>query len=108
MNLAWAAGFFDGEGCICLARRFRKGKKHPEYELKLSVGQANPKPLELFSKSFGGNVNKRGDGYYICKLSSRDSIETLRILIPFLVLKKDEAIEALKFGGLMIGRRKYH
>lgn len=103
-DLNWMAGFFDGEGCICLTKRHRRNNLYPEYELKLSIGQANPLPLYVFSKSFGGNVNKRGDGYYVWQISSKKSIEALKYLIPSLVLKKKEAQAALKFSKLMTSR----
>jgi len=45
-----------------------------------------------------------GDGYYIWQLSSEDSIKTLRVLIPYLVLKRNEALAALRFEDLMVGR----
>jgi hypothetical protein len=44
-ELAWAAGFFDGEGSTLVVR-----PKLKEY-LVLSVGQIDPKPLERFQKA---------------------------------------------------------
>lgn len=48
MELAWAAGFFDGEGCISLANR----KTKPS--LRVSVCQMDRRPLDRFHKALGG------------------------------------------------------
>lgn len=49
-ELAWAAGFFDGEGHI----RCQKTKRH--WELKLDIAQINPEPLFRFKAAVGGGV----------------------------------------------------
>jgi hypothetical protein len=48
-QLAWAAGFFEGEGCIGL--NHTSGKQRPQ--LVLSVGQVDPWPMERFVEAVG-------------------------------------------------------
>lgn len=43
-ELAWAAGFFDGEGCIWV-RKPQKGSRSKVY---MSVNQVDKRPLERF------------------------------------------------------------
>jgi LAGLIDADG-like domain len=44
LELAWAAGFFDGEGCISTSN-----KKY----LRISIPQADPRPLLRFQAAVG-------------------------------------------------------
>jgi hypothetical protein len=49
-ELAWAAGFFDGEGCFCYSEAARY--------VSVSIGQTNPEPLERFRNAVGlGKIN---------------------------------------------------
>lgn len=53
-DLAWAAGFFDGEGCIVGSRGRTGGAYY--FTLMVSVGQVDPRPLEHLRGLFGGTV----------------------------------------------------
>lgn len=55
-ELAWAAGFFDGEGCTSLSR-------NRQYKLlAMNIGQVDRQPLERFVAAVG--INKRILGPY--------------------------------------------
>ena len=51
-ELAWAAGFFDGEGCTYF--RYMKTRKDGSkyYYPAFAVGQANDEPLNRLAKTF--------------------------------------------------------
>lgn len=50
-ELAWAAGFFDGEGCTSI-------KQGSRISLRLSVGQTNQITLKRFQNAVGyGTIN---------------------------------------------------
>jgi hypothetical protein len=53
-GLAWAAGFFDGEGSFMVVRN--NGSHSP----RLTVGQTDPRPLYRFMAVFNGIGNVRG------------------------------------------------
>ena len=55
-ELAWAAGFFDGEGNIrAKYNAARSGKSEKQYRaLSCSVGQRDPAALERFRMALGG------------------------------------------------------
>ena len=53
-ELAWAAGFFDGEGCIWA----RKPQKHSRSKVYLGVNQIDNRPLERFMKAVGAGHMK--------------------------------------------------
>lgn len=51
--MAWAAGFFDGEGYVTVGKRSPyKGK--PSYYLRVGINHVNPEPLEELHEAFGG------------------------------------------------------
>ena len=55
-ELAWAAGFFDGEGSILLGNHYKKGVQY-RY-LRANVQQNDRRPLDRFVAAVGaGKVN---------------------------------------------------
>ena len=109
VDLAWAAGFFDGEGCVHLTRRQRKKSKNIEYELRLSIAQAVKLPLEKWEILFGGQItiiNPKNEinKFFIWQVSSLDTLKILKLLEPYLILKKEQANVALEFEKLYIGK----
>lgn len=62
-ELAWAAGFFDGEGHIGFY-----SSSHQSRKLLVNVAQKDRRPLERFQKAVGGVgvivKNKRGIHYW--------------------------------------------
>lgn len=99
-EIAYAAGFFDGEGHI----RITKHSKRGSYTLQLSAVQATLDPLPLFERVFGGTINRRLVKYrqtpraiYTWQASSGVAELALRRMLPYLIAKKDEAELALSF-----------
>jgi hypothetical protein len=99
LELAWAAGFFDGEGCITLNT---KGKK-----FQASIAQVDREVLDRFKSAVEiGNVtgpydynkpNKRP--FYTWHTNGVDNITILKDKIgPFLSsIKRDQFIQKLIF-----------
>jgi len=110
-RIAWAAGFFDGEGCVCIWRKFNKGKLY--YAMKLDVFQVEKAPLDVFALIFGGSVRARPrppsmktnsrDGW-VWSQSGESAAETLKLMIPHMICKKAQAEIAVEFQALK-GRR---
>lgn len=102
LELAWAAGFFDGEGCIYL----RAGKGIAGWQLLCSLGQSDDSPLEEFQRIVGG-VGFVGRRHYpkrsnrrpcwAWQTSSQKAEDVLRLLLPFLRVKRSQAVAALEF-----------
>ena len=104
--LAWAAGFFDGEGCVLVSPR-SSGKFHC---LFTSVTQQDPTALHLLKQRFGGNVTpdktatsdsyerKRGAALvWRWKASSVEAHAFLRAIQPYTVVKAEQVRIALEF-----------
>lgn len=99
-DVAYAAGFFDGEGHIRIQRHSARGS----YMLSVSAVQATLTPLDFLSELFGGVVKKRTTKYkgadkamYEWRLSSAAAERALAEMLPFIRAKKDEALVALEF-----------
>ena len=55
-KLAWAAGFFDGEGYITIQIR---GGKYKGHYLRIGVNHVEVSPLEQLQSLFGGVIRKQ-------------------------------------------------
>jgi hypothetical protein len=125
--LAWAAGFFDGEGCVLVSER----KNQTIYQLFVSVTQQDPTALHLLKQRFGGNVTpdktavigyERKRGAVLCwrwKSTSSVAHDFLKAIEPYVVVKAEQVRVALawptpgkKYNGvgmpeeIRIARRK--
>jgi hypothetical protein len=100
-DLAYAAGFFDGEGHIRIQRH---STRCDTMTLQVQLSQATPQPLEWFVEKFGGTTRGRTIPYrggrrtiYNWQASSGVAERFLRAIYPYLRCKKDEAEVALLF-----------
>lgn len=106
LDLAWAAGFFDGEGCICIGwDKSRSNSRGGRWQLLLTIVQVDRASLEEFRciVDWPGPVRCRAaSGFnlrdlYILQASSRKAGVILEALLPFLRVKKAQAEAALEF-----------
>ena len=88
-ELAWAAGFFDGEGCVRIKQASQRGNS---FYVIAHITNSNRAILEQVQDLFGGtvrpqekSVNKTVWSYYI---TSSEAIDFLKTLSPFLQEKK--------------------
>ncbi len=107
-KLSYASGFFDGEGCIAIGFYWRNknnwggGKAG---HLTVSASQVVTEPLELLRSLWGGNIGssqrKGTTTIHTWKLSGRDASRALEDMLPFLLVKKKEAVAAIGFQATM-------
>ncbi len=101
-DLAYFAGFFDGEGCICIAsqRSQYKEKIFRHYRLEVVIGSTNHWIIELMKMQFGGYVylDKRDNRptlthrpFWRWMICSKQAMSFLQEILPYLHLKKAEA-----------------
>ena len=89
----YAAGFFDGEGCIHIAMG-RSGIA----QIRLEVSQKVTYMLELFQEKYGGKLS----GVHL-RFDRRDEVRNLLLaLLPHLILRRREAEIALQYVSLPI------
>lgn len=100
-DLAYAAGFFDGEGHIRIQKHSTRCRS---MMLQVSICQATSAPLDWFQETFGGTLKRRLVKYkgnrkvrYDWQASSGVAEKFLRDTLPYLRNKSDEALVALAF-----------
>ena len=96
VNLAWAAGFIDGEGCFVHVKTHRPNGKMYSDGVRLSAAQVNKEPLERLQKILGGkiygpykvknNINARPFYQWVTK----NNAPCLELLLPYLSSPKLE------------------
>lgn len=60
-NLAWCAGFFDGEGFVTIQKRKStvNGRTYESFYLRIGVNHVAIEPLEELKKLLGGTIRKQ-------------------------------------------------
>lgn len=103
--LAWAAGFFDGEGSVLIARSFRSRMiRRPRFWFRITATQLNPLPVVMLRDAFGGSLFKAGDGAWRWTASSNQAASALRAFLPWLTVKRAAADVGLRFQDLQSAR----
>ena len=109
VDLAYLAGFFDGEGSVML-QSVRFGRAVPSHRLAIVVDNTAEHALLRFACAFGGSVirirpsraNQRG--HFRWTASDRRAEAVLRALLPHLHVKRDQADVALLFRATVCRR----
>lgn len=113
-DYAWAAGFIDGEGYLCVARKNptygvrasgprvgRPRRDGTSYSLCLTVVNRNPAPMYRLAELFGGSVITRTrankSSMYFWRIGHANALSALEAVVPFLIGKKDLATLCISF-----------
>lgn len=83
LSLEYIAGFFDGEGCVCVPRT--RGYLH------VNIANKHRGVLEGIQKQFGGCLRETHTGVYTLFMATRGAERFLVALLPFLVVKREVA-----------------
>lgn len=105
INLAWAAGFFDGDGCTSITKQQVEGRKNKTYRLRLTLVQNCPDTLKHFERVLDehafittpGPKMEYNKQIYSLIYSGRHAVAVLQKLHPHLVRKKMGASAAMRF-----------
>ena len=105
-DIAWAAGFFDGEGFVTIQVR---GGKYKGHYLRIGINHVAVEPLLEFQRLFGGTLRKQKAEAVIGNRHQRHSWqcgcntakEVLSQLLPFLRNKVKVVKLALEFQTTM-------
>ncbi len=106
-DLAWAAGFIDGEGSIRIRRIPMPKHATPIfYGLALTAAQVGRAPLDKLQRLFGGAINlkqpssRQGPNaapYYSWMVTGHTAAAAIQAVRPYLVLKGEQATLGLEF-----------
>lgn len=114
-ELAWCAGFFDGEGYISIVERNQhyKDKIYIGHYLRIGINHVSPQPLEEMKRVVGGTFvydkNSEKPGKDGCKrkprykwlATTREAGNILVQLMPYLKNKNKAAELALDLQNTM-------
>ena len=101
--LAYAAGIVDGEGCISIGKKSMGTDKLPRLTMILTVVNTNEWLIRWFKMQFGGNIrnqkpsNQRAKLKWVWRVESRKASEIIKLLLPYLQIKRPQAELAIKF-----------
>ena len=104
MTPEYAAGFFDGEGCVnCSSNRNNSF-------VRILVVNTNIDVLKAFQAVWGGdiNANYRQKSHwkqaYTWRLQHKSATDFLTEILPFLIVKRQQAEAAIAFNNLRPGQ----
>jgi hypothetical protein len=116
-GIAYCAGLFDGEGCILLAKHHTyQGQKEtaygrqPNYRYRMDIrlNQTRPESVAFMQEVLGGTVyflpkgygpkkDKIYSGRWHWEMADAVAAQALKAMLPYLLIKKAEAVLAIKF-----------
>ena len=100
-DLAYIAGLIDGEGCITV-KQHRSKAGLTRFDISVEVAMVANQPVQLIQALFGGNIyhrppNNRGKlDYSKIMLSGEKAATMLKLILPYLLVKKPQAELALR------------
>jgi hypothetical protein len=110
-DIAWAAGFLDGEGHF--GARFRSGGR-TSLGVELTASQTHKAPIDKLVEIFGGAVHEvskkttTGRTTWQWTIASGKRLrEVLPLLIPYLTTKKQEAEILLELSNTFLTSRSH-
>ena len=107
-KLSYISGVFDGEGSLFLSKRVKNKRK--SWTANISVSMNDIHSLEIIKEVFGGNIRighkkikdiQTKETYcpaYVISYGAEDKVkEIILLLLPYLQVKKEQAVLLLEF-----------
>lgn len=112
-QFAYIAGFIDGEGSIMIRKsKPSNGRVNYAYSARVGVKNTKEAPLKLLKEVFGGHYHKdkvvyqsKSAGWvswnpvYAYNAEHKIALLIIKKLAPYLLIKKQQAILAIKLEG---------
>lgn len=101
IDIAYIAGFFDGEGSIFIS------KSRKQYFLTVSISNTDKSVLESIQRIMGGSLSKSPDKRENCshlfrlRLYCDEAKKFLEKILPYLKIKKEQAKLSIEFQSKM-------
>jgi hypothetical protein len=117
--LAYVAGIMDGEGCFRIERiRPHGAHKTPQYRVLVGVQMGDEAVIDAITSRLGITaryVNLQQWSYkknqprrpaYRIQLQSKKAADFIRLILPYLIGKKEQAILCLEFYDLISSQQR--
>lgn len=118
LDLAYAAGVIDSDGYIGV-RRTRGGREYKAadwqctYAPRVIVKQVTPQAIDLLHDLFGGHrydgkpTAMRGRPLMAWSVNSAMAVRTCEALLPYLRIKREQALNALEVGRINQSKQRH-
>lgn len=110
--LAYLGGILDGEGCIGIYKRNNRNGRSIRHQLTVQCNMQRKEAIQLLADNFGGLrgyrvKNKKTNAFiYEWRVQDKKAYECLTCLLPFLRVKIEEAILAIKFYETQFNKKR--
>lgn len=105
-DLAYAAGYIDGDGCFHIGKYMQKNRLSPKFPVGLIISSAHSEVLIWFKEMFGGTYHptnatqpKNHSPMYNYTLRKSKAIPFIQNILPYLVEKVAEANLTIAFAN---------
>lgn len=115
-DIAYCAGLVDGEGCVRIkkSKAYKcQGRATPGYHASLQAKMVDRGAIEFLANTLGGwhytqrSALKSGRPLFTWQLTDLKAETTLRTLLPFLRVKKEQALLVLALRDLQRDNKKH-
>ena len=103
-EISYLAALIDGEGFIGIDSSYKRRFKNQTYQVRIGVCNTKRKLLDWIKLRFGGSVLFRGkpkspkhSPSYEWRIQAKKAGEIIRLVYPYLILKREQAKIALEF-----------
>lgn len=100
--LAYAAGLFDGEGYVTIARTLTGGPT-PRYSLVAGITMTDPQSIQYLTGHFGSHLSRYErtrvgwSAFYVWNLRGHQALPFLEAIRPYLLVKGQQAAVGIRF-----------
>ena len=100
--LAYTAGIIDGEGCINIVRHKNNTKRGFSFQLSVLVRNTKEWLCQWLKMQYGGTITyhqaeKPFSNTWLWVLQSNKALDMIKLIVPYLNLKRPEAELAILF-----------
>jgi hypothetical protein len=107
-KIIYLAGIVDGEGTFNLWKDMRSNNRNisNSYSSIFSVSNNSIPLMDFLKNNFEGNVsNRKGTNSFVWICHHRNLIEIIEKIVPFLIVKKEQAKIFIKFRNTYLNHR---
>lgn len=109
-DLAYAAGIIDGEGCIHIRQAVIRSTGVLRYGMECQVAMTDRRVVEWLHEYFSGSIHHHKFGVpwrkdqWVWLVAARKAQSFLQQVLPYLKLKREQAILALELQNRICSR----
>lgn len=104
----YLAGVLDADGSVCISKATAESMKmgsnyNPRYVLYMNIVNTSLELMEWLVQNFGGRYKVRkklSENHrttYDWRLQNNQTVEILKLIIPYLIIKKERALHGINY-----------